>query len=130
MHIATTTLVACLAFSVGPWLGVLATVCTLVMAVASVSLGWHYALDGYVGAALAIAVWWIAGRIEREAPEAAPETARATVIKLQPVGVWVPPSQRRAAATLPDRATAVASAGDAPPRAGSNVQRPRPVRTL
>jgi hypothetical protein len=41
------------------------------MAVASVSLGWHYALDGYVGAFLAVVVWWIAGAIERDVPEVA-----------------------------------------------------------
>jgi membrane-associated phospholipid phosphatase len=133
MHVATAALATCLAFAIGPWLGLTALLCTIVVAVASVSLGWHYALDGYVGAILAIAVWWIAGRIEREVPETAPETAAkrapATVPELQPVAVWVPPSRRRAAATLPVRAAAVASADDAAPRASSVAQRPRPVRT-
>ena len=128
MHVATATLAACLAFAIGPWLGLIATLCTIVVAVASVSLGWHYALDGYVGAALAIAVWWIAGRIEREVPVTAPETAPATVPEFRP-GVWVPPSRRRAAATLPDGVVAVASANEATPWAGSLAQRRRPVRT-
>jgi hypothetical protein len=25
-------------------------------------LGWHYAVDGYVGAALVVPVWWVSGR--------------------------------------------------------------------
>jgi hypothetical protein len=65
MHVATATLVACLAFAVSPWLGLAASVCTVLMAIASIALGWHYALDGYVGALLAIVVWWIAGWMER-----------------------------------------------------------------
>lgn len=92
MHVATTTLVACLAFAVGPWLGLVATICTIVMAVASVSLGWHYALDGYVGAFLAIAAWWIAGRLERDVPETEP----VLVAEIEPTAVWIPPTRRRA----------------------------------
>ena len=38
-------------------------VCTFV---ASVELGWHYALDGYVGALIACAIWWLAGRVTRD----------------------------------------------------------------
>jgi hypothetical protein len=29
--------------------------------VGSIHLGWHYAVDGIVGAAAAIAVWWCCG---------------------------------------------------------------------
>jgi hypothetical protein len=32
--------------------------------VASVRTGWHYAVDGYAGAALAGAVFWAARRLE------------------------------------------------------------------
>jgi hypothetical protein len=105
MHIATTTLVACMAFAVGPWLGAIATVCTVLMMVASVSLGWHYALDGYVGALLAIAVWWIAGRLEREVPE----TTAATVSDIPRLTEWIPASRRRAPDRLPEGVVAVRS---------------------
>jgi hypothetical protein len=36
----------------------------------SMALGWHYAVDGYAGAALAGLAWWIAGRVVREETEA------------------------------------------------------------
>ena len=88
------------------------------MAIASVSLGWHYALDGYVGAFLAIVVWWIAGRIEREVPE----VERAQVADVEPTGAWVPPSRRRGA-KLPEGMVAVASAGDTTAWAGDLAQR-------
>lgn len=66
MHIATTSLVACLAFAVSRWAGLVAVAATIVMTAASVALCWHYAIDGYVGALLAIAVWWLAGQLERD----------------------------------------------------------------
>ena len=128
MHVATAALAACLAFAVGPWLGLMATLCTIVVAIASVSLGWHYALDGYVGAALAIAVWWLAGRIEREVVETVPESVQPRRQDFQP-RAWVPPSRRRGAATLPDGLVAVASADDATAWTGSMAQTRRPMRT-
>jgi membrane-associated phospholipid phosphatase len=30
-----------------------------------VHLGWHYAVDGYAGLALAAACWWLAGFVAR-----------------------------------------------------------------
>ena len=42
--------------------------------VGSVLTGWHYAVDGYVGAALAWLCFWIAPRMEREATDPPPET--------------------------------------------------------
>ena len=65
MHIATTSLVACLAFAVSPWLGVGAVAATLLMEIGSVALCWHYAIDGYAGAAMAVIVWFVADRLER-----------------------------------------------------------------
>ena len=65
MHIAVTTLVACLAWTVAPSLGLLASTGVVLMLVGSVSLLWHYALDGYVGCLLAILVWWATGLVER-----------------------------------------------------------------
>jgi membrane-associated phospholipid phosphatase len=64
VHIATATLLACLCFSIRRWLGVVATFGAVLMLVSSVILGWHYAVDGYVGALLSIGLWWVAGRLE------------------------------------------------------------------
>ncbi len=38
---------------------------TLLIIVASVHLGWHYAIDGYVSALAVPIVWWLAGRLAR-----------------------------------------------------------------
>lgn len=65
MHIATTALVACVAWAVSPVLGVLAAGATVVMIVGSISLCWHYAIDGYAGALLAIAIWVSIGIVEK-----------------------------------------------------------------
>jgi hypothetical protein len=43
---------------------------TLVTFAGSMALGWHYAVDGYAGALLAWAAWWIARRAA--GPSAAP----------------------------------------------------------
>ena len=37
----------------------------LVIQIGSVHLGWHYAIDGYVGAALALSIWLVAGALLR-----------------------------------------------------------------
>jgi membrane-associated phospholipid phosphatase len=28
-------------------------------------LGWHYSIDGFAGAALALGFWWVAGKLTR-----------------------------------------------------------------
>jgi len=65
MHIATTALVACLAWAVSPALGIVAAAATLVMIVGSVALCWHYAIDGYAGALVAIILWFGIGILEQ-----------------------------------------------------------------
>jgi hypothetical protein len=42
--------------------------------VASVQLGWHYGSDGLAGAAGMLAIWFVAGRIERAWPRASRQT--------------------------------------------------------
>jgi len=37
----------------------------LLTLVGSVALGWHYAIDGYIGGGAAILVWWAAGGLAR-----------------------------------------------------------------
>jgi hypothetical protein len=69
VHVATATLLACLCFSIRRRMGAVATVGAILMLISSVILGWHYAVDGYVGALLTIGLWWIAGRLERRPNE-------------------------------------------------------------
>jgi hypothetical protein len=63
MHIASSVLFACYGFTRSRWLGWSLVGFTAVIALGSVHLGWHYAVDGYLGASVALAVWWAAGRI-------------------------------------------------------------------
>lgn len=65
MHVASAVLVASFGFALSRLLGLVLTIVALCTFAASVSLGWHYAADGYVGAAIALGVWWIAGRLTR-----------------------------------------------------------------
>jgi len=37
----------------------------IVILVGSVHLGWHYAIDSYVGIGATMALWWVSGRIVR-----------------------------------------------------------------
>jgi len=48
------------AASAGCWL---LTGFALAIFIGSIHLGWHYAIDGYVGALVAVFGWWAAGRI-------------------------------------------------------------------
>ncbi len=50
---------------------------TLVTFVGSLALAWHYAVDGYLGAALAWGCWWVAGRAVGAIDEREPEPAGA-----------------------------------------------------
>jgi hypothetical protein len=68
MHVAIATLFALLCGRTNRWAGVLMTVYAVMILIGSVHLGWHYAVDGYIGAAGMIAIWWIVGRLlERHA---------------------------------------------------------------
>jgi PAP2 superfamily len=63
MHNATALLFALAGFRINRWLGWgLMVHATLILA-GSVSLAWHYAIDGYAGWALTLAAWYGAGRI-------------------------------------------------------------------
>jgi membrane-associated phospholipid phosphatase len=63
VHVASATLLALFGFAIARPIGVLLGLIAICTFVASVALGWHYALDGYVGAILACVIWWFAGRI-------------------------------------------------------------------
>lgn len=62
MHVALATLYALVCWRTNRWLGIATTVFALVIQVGSVHLGWHYAIDGYFGAAGMIAIWCVVGR--------------------------------------------------------------------
>lgn len=62
MHVAVATLFALVCWRVRRWLGIVMTIYAAVIMIGSVHLGWHYAVDGYLGAAGMLAIWWIAGR--------------------------------------------------------------------
>jgi hypothetical protein len=63
LHVAIAVLVALLARSVHPRLGLLGGLFAAVILFGSVRLGWHYAVDGYASAAGTLGLWWAAGRL-------------------------------------------------------------------
>ena len=74
MHVATAVLFVLLGFASGKrWLGWCFIVFTISIFVGSVMLGWHYAVDGYAGVAIALACWWLAGKLTLNSrPSSAP----------------------------------------------------------
>ncbi|HWE48066.1 MAG TPA: phosphatase PAP2 family protein [Caulobacteraceae bacterium] len=69
MHVALSALFACAGFGLGKIWGWIATVFGVLIFVGSVHLGWHYAIDGIVGAAAAVGIWygcgWVVPRLIR-----------------------------------------------------------------
>lgn len=63
MHVASTTLLALYAFTWRRWAGWAMTGFLGLILLGSVHLGWHYAVDGYAGAALAGLFWACARRL-------------------------------------------------------------------
>ena len=63
IHVATATLIAIYANCINRVFGVLAWTFFASILIGSVLLGWHYAVDGYAGIALAYLFWKIAGRL-------------------------------------------------------------------
>ncbi len=67
MHVATTILFFLLAFAAGKQrLGWCLVGFSFVIFLGSILLGWHYAVDGYAGALIAVACWKFAGWIVRD----------------------------------------------------------------
>lgn len=67
MHVAISVLMTLYAYRHSSWAGRILLAFTAVIMVGSVALAWHYAVDGYVGAAVALACWQMARRMNREA---------------------------------------------------------------
>jgi hypothetical protein len=69
MHVATSVLLALLSFAGRKrWLGWFFVAFTAVILLGSVHLAWHYAIDGYAGVVVALAAWFVAGRLARWNP--------------------------------------------------------------
>lgn len=58
MHMASSTLLAMYGFRHSRWAGWCLSIFALLILVGSVQLGWHYAIDSYAGAILAVLIWY------------------------------------------------------------------------
>ena len=63
MHVATSVLIAFYAATHARWAGWFCWIFAALIMIGSVHLGWHYAVDGYFGAAIAWMAWTIARKI-------------------------------------------------------------------
>jgi hypothetical protein len=71
MHVASSWIIARLAWSVGGKARIFGSMFLLFIFVGSIHLGWHYAVDGYAAAAAAWALWRATGwLLERSAVQA------------------------------------------------------------
>jgi membrane-associated phospholipid phosphatase len=62
MHVATAVLFFLCARGAGiAWLSWATGIFAVMIQIGSVLLAWHYAVDGYAGALLALGCWWLAG---------------------------------------------------------------------
>jgi membrane-associated phospholipid phosphatase len=63
LHVATSVLFVLLALKWGKrWFIAFTIPFAIWIFLGSIMLGWHYAVDGYAGAAIAVACWWAAGK--------------------------------------------------------------------
>ena len=65
MHVASSTLMVLFAFQWSRRAGLAATVFAVGIMIGSVLLAWHYAVDGYAGALIAVLSWKVAGWLVR-----------------------------------------------------------------
>jgi membrane-associated phospholipid phosphatase len=65
MHVTSTVLISIFAFQISRWMGWAMTAFALCIQIGSVLLGWHYAVDGYAGAVIAVLSWKAAGFLVR-----------------------------------------------------------------
>ena len=65
LHVATSVLFVLVAWRTNRLLGIGFAIFALLIQVGSVHLAWHYAIDGYLSAALMIPIWLVAGRLAR-----------------------------------------------------------------
>jgi hypothetical protein len=72
IHLAIATAFALLAFNVRKWLGAVFAVILALTQIASVILGWHYAIDGYAGILFAVLIWFTIARVLKRSAHAFP----------------------------------------------------------
>jgi len=65
LHVAISLWMVLVARSVAPRALVVAVAYFILVWIASVQLGWHYVADGLIGALGMLAIWWVAGIVER-----------------------------------------------------------------
>lgn len=65
MHVAIAVLLYLIARRRNLWAGRAAGAFALIIMVGSVHLGWHYAIDGYVGALMMVAIWRVSAPLAR-----------------------------------------------------------------
>lgn len=75
VHVSIATLLFLFARHLGPWAKRGFAVFALAIMLGSVHLAWHYAIDGYLGGALVLVIWWLAGRFYRAETDEAAEGA-------------------------------------------------------
>lgn len=63
MHVTSTTLMTCHAFAWRRWAGWLMVPFTVAILLGSVHLGWHYAIDGYLGILFGLTCWFVARKL-------------------------------------------------------------------
>jgi hypothetical protein len=62
MHVAMAVLFAVAGFARARWLGWVFTLYAALIWIGSIHLGWHYAIDGIVGAVLMLGLWRLSGK--------------------------------------------------------------------
>lgn len=78
MHVATAVLLALAGWRINRAAGVALSIYAVIIMIGSVHLGWHYALDGYVGTAGAYVVWRVVGwMVSQSLPRSLAETSLA-----------------------------------------------------
>lgn len=66
LHVAIPVLYCCVAIATGRrWLIGLAATFAVVIFLATIHLGWHYAIDGYAAALGTRLIWWLTGRVDK-----------------------------------------------------------------
>lgn len=65
LHVAGATLFALLGWRTNRILGGVLTLNVVLVLVATVHLGWHYAIDGYAAILGTLAIWWVVGAVLR-----------------------------------------------------------------